>query len=114
MLYGLLAALAGTVLIAFTEAYWTVTLGYFLVGFGWSAVYVAGTVLLADISLPEERARLIGSNDTFAGLANTLLAMIAGPVFELAGIHAIVIVGAALMAGPLLLVPGLRTVTSDG
>ena len=50
-----------------------------------------------------ERARLIGSNDTFAGAANTLLALIAGPIMGWVGVEAIMVVGAALMVPPFLM-----------
>lgn len=108
MLSGLLLAALGTVLVALTGDYWVITLGYFLVGFGWSAVYVAGTVLLADVSHPMERARVIGSNDTFAGAANTLLAMMSGPVLEVLGMPAIAATGILLMVIPFFMIVKLE------
>jgi len=104
MLAGLPLAALGTVLIGLTGDYWVVTLGYFLVGFGWSAVNVAGTALLADVSHPQERARVIGSGDTFAGAANILLALVAGPALGLVGMPAIGAIGIALMMAPLVMV----------
>jgi MFS family permease len=104
MLSGLVIAAVGTMLIALTGDYWILTLGFFLVGFGWSGVNVAGTVLLADLSPAAERARVIGTNDTFAGAANMLLALIAGPVMDWAGVEAIGIVGVALMIVPMFMV----------
>lgn len=104
MLAGLFLAALGTVLIAMTGDYWVITFGFFLVGFGWCGVHVAGTVLLADVSQPSERARVIGSNDTFSGAANLLLALAAGPVFGFIGMDAIALIAVALMVAPFLMV----------
>jgi MFS family permease len=91
-------------LIASTGDYWIITLGFFLVGFGWCGVHVAGTVLLADVSAPQERARVIGSNDTFSGAANLLLALAAGPVMAFTGLGVIAVISIALMVAPFLMI----------
>jgi len=104
ILAGLLFAALGTVLIASTGDYWIITLGFFLVGFGWCGVHVAGTVLLADVSEPHERARVIGSNDTFSGAANLLLALAAGPVMAFMGTNVIALISIGLMVAPFLMV----------
>ncbi len=104
MLTGLLLAALGTVLIAITGDFWIITLGFFLVGFGWCGIHVAGTVLLADTSAPAERARVIGSNDTFSGAANLVLALAAGPVLGFVGMDAIALIGIGLMVVPLLMI----------
>lgn len=110
MLAGLLLAASGTVLVAATGDYWVITLGFFLVGFGWCGVHVAGTVLLADVSHPAERARVIGSNDTFSGAANLFLALAAGPVLGFIGMDAIALIGIGLMVVPFLMVLKLQEV----
>lgn len=104
MLGGLVLAALGTILISLSGDYWLITLGFTLVGVGWSGVNVAGTVLLADVSPPAERARVIGSNDTFSGAANMFLALVAGPIMSLAGIEFIGLVGIAIMVTPFLMI----------
>jgi MFS family permease len=49
--------------------FWTITLGIFLVGLGWSAATVGSTALLSDLSRAGERGRVIGLNDFFLGAA---------------------------------------------
>ena len=65
-------------------------------------------VLLADVSHPLERARVIGSNDTFAGAANTLLAMMSGPVLGVFGMPAIAATGILLMVVPFFMIVKLE------
>ena len=108
MLVGLLIAGLGTPLLVATPDYWTITCGFFLVGLGWSFVNVAATALLADVSLPNERGRAIGGNDTFSGAANVVLALSAGPVLEGLGLTAIAVIGVAIMIPPLLMLARLK------
>ena len=49
--------------------FWTITLGIFLVGLGWSAATVGSTALLSDLARAGERGRVIGLNDFFLGAA---------------------------------------------
>ena len=108
LLLGLLIAGLGTPLLVATPDYWTITCGFFLVGLGWSFVNVAATALLADVSLPSERGRAIGGNDTFSGAANVVLALSAGPVLEGLGLTAIAVIGVAIMIPPLLMLARLK------
>jgi len=104
ILAGLVLAALGTMLLVATPDFWVTTVGFFLVGFGWSGVHVAGTVLLADLSAASERARVIGANDTFAAAANIVLAIVAGPVLEGLGTTPIMAIGIGLMVLPMAMV----------
>ena len=64
---GVAIALIGAVLVTFTGAFWSVTLGTFLVGLGWAAANVASTALIADLTETGERGRAIGVSDSAAG-----------------------------------------------
>ena len=60
--------------------FWTITLGIFLVGLGWSAATVASTALLSDMSKAGERGRVIGLNDVVLGAA-ALIFPVSGGIF---------------------------------
>lgn len=47
--------------------FWTITVGIFLVGLGWSAATIGSTALLSDLSRVGERGRVIGLNDVVLG-----------------------------------------------
>ncbi|MSQ28207.1 MAG: MFS transporter [Dehalococcoidia bacterium] len=110
ILAGLVLAAGGTILLVATPDFWVTTAGFFFVGFGWSAVHVAGTVLLADISAATERARVIGANDTFAAAANIVMAILAGPVLEGLGTTPIMALGVGLMLAPIVMILRMREV----
>ncbi|MDP2728664.1 MAG: MFS transporter, partial [Dehalococcoidia bacterium] len=101
MLLGLALAGAGSVLVPATSLYWTITLGTFLVGVGWSCVNVAASALLADTTSPAERGRAIGTNDTFSAVASITMPLVAGPVVEYLAFSALSLVGVGLMVPPL-------------
>jgi MFS family permease len=85
---GVAIALVGAGLVTFTGAFWSVTLGTFLVGLGWAAANVAATALIADQTTTAERGRAIGVNDSFAGGVTVITALVAGPLAEWAGLPA--------------------------
>jgi MFS family permease len=88
MFAGVGTTLVAASLVAFTEAYWSITLGTFLVGLGWAAANVAATALIADHAETEERGRAIGLNDSFGGAITVLMAVVTGPLIELYGLVA--------------------------
>jgi MFS family permease len=103
LIAGLLLCAVGAAVTASGSDYRAITLGFFLVGFGWSYINVAATALLADLSSPGERGRVVGVSDAFAGAGNILLALAGGPLVALFGMPALGLAGTALMAPPLLL-----------
>lgn len=88
MFPGVATALIGASLVTFTEVYWSITLGTFLVGLGWAAANVAATALIADHTETAERGRAIGINDSFAGGISVVVALITGPLIEWNGLPA--------------------------
>jgi MFS family permease len=85
---GVATALVGAALVTFTPAFWSVTLGTFLVGLGWAAANVAATALIADLSATAQRGRAIGVNDSVAGGVSVITALVTGPVVEWYGLWA--------------------------
>ena len=85
---GVAIALVGAGLVTFTEAYWTITLGTFLVGLGWAAANVAATAFIADQTETPQRGRAIGVNDSIAGAVTVLTALATGPLVQWSGLPA--------------------------
>src|SRR5512146_1176496 len=83
---GAIMAGTGSMLVPTSPLYIVITLGTFLVGLGWSAVYVAATALISDVSSPEQRGRAIGVNDTFSYIPGIVLPMVAGPLAAALGL----------------------------
>ena len=103
MLAGAVMAGAGSMLVPSSPRYFVITLGTFLVGLGWSAVYVAATALIADSSSPEVRGRAIGVNDTFSYIPGIILPLVAGPLAAVWSLRAVGLLGMFLMVPPLIL-----------
>ena len=100
MLSGVATTMFAAGLVAFTAAYWSITLGTFLAGLGWAAANVAATAMIADHAITEERGRAIGVNDSFGGAITVLMAVITGPLIEWYGL-----LGAGLLAILVALLP---------
>jgi MFS family permease len=83
---GVAVALVGASLVTFTGAYWSVTLGTFLVGLGWAAANVASTAMIADHAETGQRGRAIGVADSFAGGTSVVTAVVTGPLVEWSGL----------------------------
>lgn len=94
---GVVIAALGTLLVALTAEYWSITLGGFLVGLGWSGVNVASTAVLADTSQPGERGRAIGTNDTFGGASGVVLSLVTGPMAAALGLASTAALGVVLI-----------------
>lgn len=103
MFPGVAIALLGAVLVTFTEGYWLITLGTYLVGLGWAAANVAATALIADHAETVERGRAIGVNDSFAGAISVLMALVTGPLIEGSGLPAAGLTAVLIALPPLLL-----------
>jgi MFS family permease len=100
---GVAVALVGAALVTFTPAFWSVTLGTFLVGIGWAAANVASTALIADRTDTSERGRAIGVNDSCAGAVSVVTALVTGPLVEWAGLPAAGMVAVLFAVVPLVL-----------
>ncbi len=98
---GVAIALVGAVLVTFTPAFWSVTLGTFLVGLGWAAANVASTALIADRSETAERGRAIGVSDSAAGAVTVVTALVTGPLVQWSGLPAAGMVAVLFAVVPL-------------
>lgn len=105
---GVAVALVGAVLVTFTPAIWSVTLGTFLVGIGWAAANVASTALIADRADTAERGRAIGVNDSAAGAISVVAALVTGPLVQWSGLPAAGIVAVVFAVVPLAMVVAHR------
>ncbi len=110
---GLAASAAGGLLMPMTEIYGPITIGGFLFGVGWSAVFVAATAIIADATPAEQRGRAIGLNDTTASLFTIALPLTGGVIADQFGLMAVGIFAAILTMLPLPLLMRLRE-TSPG
>jgi MFS family permease len=105
---GVAVALVGAALVTFTPAFWSVTLGTFLVGLGWAAANVASTALIADQADTSERGRAIGVNDSAAGAVTVISAFVTGPLVQWGGLPAAGIVAVVFAMLPLAMVAAHR------
>ncbi len=101
MLPGVAVALVGAGLVTFTDFFWSITLGTFLVGIGWAAANVAATAFIANQVETTERGRAIGINDSFAGAMSVVAALATGPLIEWGGLPAAGIAAVVIAVIPL-------------
>ncbi|MFT5539630.1 MAG: MFS family permease [Alphaproteobacteria bacterium] len=104
---GVAVTMVGAALVTFPQAYWSVTLGTFLVGIGWAAANVATTAYIADHSETAERGRTIGVNDTCAGAMAVTVAVLTGPLIAWAGLPAAGIMAITVTLLPIVLLPAV-------
>jgi MFS family permease len=108
MVPGVAVALVGALLVTFTQPFWSITLGTFLVGLGWAAANVAATALVADEAETSERGRAIGVNDSFAGAISVVTALATGPLIAWGGLPAAGVAAMLVAAVPLVMVAYAR------
>ncbi len=100
---GVAVTVAGALFVTFGAEYWSVSLGTFLVGLGWSAANVASTALIADHAETTHRGRAIGLSDSGAGAMSVLAAVVTGPLVECTSLPAAGIAAAAIAVVPLVM-----------
>lgn len=98
---GVAIALVGAVLVTFTDGYWMITLGAFLVGLGWAAANVAATALIADRAATAHRGRAIGVSESLGGAVSVLMALATGPLMEYSGLPAAGVLAIAVSLAPM-------------
>jgi len=103
LLPGVAVALFGAGLVTFTEFFWSITLGTFLVGIGWAAANVAATALIANQVETAERGRAIGINDSVAGATSVVAALVTGPMIEWGGLPAAGVAAVLIAVVPLVM-----------
>lgn len=100
---GVIVALLGAALVTFTPAFWTITLGTFLVGLGWAAANVAATAFIANQTETAQRGRAIGVNDSFAGGMSVAAALATGPLIAWHGLPAAGVAAVIIACVPLVM-----------
>ncbi len=100
---GVATTLVGALFVTFGAEFWSVTLGTFLVGLGWSAANVASTALIADLVPTAERGRAIGVSDSGAGIMTVAAAAVTGPLVECTSLPAAGVAAALIAVVPLFL-----------
>lgn len=98
LLVGILGTMAGALGTSLTGSSLLILPFFFLLGLGWSACWVAGTAVLADVTSPAERGRLVATNDQLVALCAAAAVLAAGPVLDLAGFPAVGIALTVVMA----------------
>lgn len=98
---GVIATIFGACFVTFGDNFALITLGTFLVGLGWAGANVAATALVADQVDAPQRGRAVGVNDSFAGAAAVVSAIVTGPLIQTWGL------GAAGLAAVLFAFPPL-------
>lgn len=102
MLGGLILA-AGSFLSPITSDYGIITLALFLVGVGWSAVNVATSALISDLTPVGRRGRILGANDLVIGVTSLIVPTLGGVIMGSLGFLAFGIAG-LIFALPTLLI----------
>ena len=77
---------------------------FFLLGLGWSACFVAGTTVMADVTSPQERGVLTATNDLLVAGCAAVASLAAGGILAGAGFWAVGVLFGTLMV---LALPGL-------
>lgn len=108
LVMGLLTGAIGAILVPITGLYLVIALGIFLVGLGWSAVFVAVLALIADATSAQERGRAVGINETLAACFSIGLPTLGGVMAANWGLLSVGLVGGLLMLIPLPLALALK------
>ena len=82
--------------------------GLFLLGFGWSLGFVAGSSLLARGASSAERITLQGTTDTISWTAAAIASLSAGALLDVVGYATLGLISAALLVAPAIAVVVLR------
>ncbi len=96
MIVGSVLTGLGGLLTPLTTDYYTITLGMFLVGLGWSASSVSTTALIANATEVSVRGRVLGLNDMVTGIASATAPFAGGVVIAAEGFLGFGIYGFAL------------------
>ncbi|MGH2406956.1 MAG: MFS transporter [Candidatus Limnocylindrales bacterium] len=81
----------------------TVLPSIFLVGAGWSLAYLSGTALIADATVPQERAAALGALDLGSLVGSAAATLLAPALLGLYGLPPLAIAAAGVAALPALL-----------
>ncbi len=81
---------------------------FFLLGLGWCGAFVAGTSMIADVTRPNERVRVVAVNDLGMNLTAGVAVLAAGPLLASVGFTTVGICGAVLASIAAVGMLGLR------
>jgi MFS family permease len=82
--------------------------GLFLVGLGWSFCFVAANTVLADLTRPMERGRVLGANDLLLGMAGAAGSFLGGLLFGAVGYFWVGLLAVAFASVPMALALRMR------
>jgi MFS family permease len=103
----LAAAAIGAAVAPHTAGVW-LTIPLFLLGFGWSITFVSGSALLTFGLSYADRVRLQGGTDSVVWTAAAVAGLSSGILVEAFGYALLCVVGALLIAGPVLTIASRR------
>ena len=109
ILAGLALLVIGGVVVAVVPGVTGYAVGLLLVGLGWSFGFIGSTVLLADATAPERRARIVGRADLVAQLSAAVVAVGGGWWFAQRGVAGLGIFAIVVAALPVIFVMRART-----
>ena len=90
------------------------TLALFLLGYGWNLGFVAGSSLIAERTTAADRTRTEGAVDSIVWASSAVASLASGVVLAIAGFSALGIIGAAVLALPVVAVlAGRRRLASE-
>lgn len=113
LLFGGVVSTAGALFVTQGTDWSAITVGAFLVGFGWAAVGIATLAVIADSSHPAERGRSVGLNESMAAAVNILVPLIVGPLAVAFGVASTGLMGIAVMLPALLMLILVRQALSE-
>ena len=102
LISGLAIMAVSTLMLAWTESIFGMSVSLFLLGLGWNLSYVAATAELVTHASPVERGRLIGAVDLCAGLLGAALALLGGLAYSEWGAAAVAVIGTVAVVLPAL------------
>lgn len=109
MITGQLILFASLVLTSgFSENQSLVTLGLFLLGFGWSANTVAGATFVAESAPPENKTSIQGRSDMMMSASGAFAGLLAGPGLALVGYPGLSVAAMFFVGGALALIQIVR------
>lgn len=106
--------LASSVWLAYIagDSHITVQISLVLLGLGWSAVTVAGAVLLTDITPEPDRPRWQGLSDTYMSAAGAVAGALAGVAFAIGAFPLLSLIAGGVLLGGVIVTVRLAALTA--